>query len=72
MNAKNIISMFGGIRPLARLLGYPPSTVQNWERRNSIPAKQQQKLLLTGIETGLKITPNDFFNIPPSKKPKNN
>lgn len=33
----DVISSFGGIRPMARLLGVPVSTVANW-KTNGIPS----------------------------------
>ncbi len=62
MNVSHIIMKFGGVRPLARLLGYPPSTVQNWETRGTIPAKHQQPILDIGVKHKIDITPNDFFS----------
>lgn len=68
MDTNHIISKFGGIRPLARLLDCPVSTVQNWITRHSIPAWQQLRILEIGKKNGVEITPDDFFL--PVKKPK--
>jgi hypothetical protein len=61
--AAYIISKFGGVRPLARLLKYPPSTVQNWETRNNIPSRQQQAILKAAIANNVPLDPAEFFDI---------
>lgn len=50
--ANYVISIFGGVRPLARLLGVDPSVVSRWpapkERRGQgglVPSKYQGQLL---------------------------
>jgi uroporphyrinogen-III synthase/outer membrane murein-binding lipoprotein Lpp len=37
-NAEEVISKFGGIRPMARKMNVPVTTVQGWKKRNVIPA----------------------------------
>lgn len=56
-----IISKFGGIRPMARMLSYPPSTVSNWENRNSIPARHQRHILDVAKENKISIKPIDLI-----------
>lgn len=61
MNVSQIISKFGGARPLARLLGYPPTTVQNWEIRQSIPTKHQAIILNAAKKSGVDIKPEHLI-----------
>lgn len=69
MNVSQIISKFGGARPLARLLDFPPTTVGNWKIRNSIPAKYQATILKAAQKQGLNIGPEDLIA---AAKPKTN
>jgi len=67
----DIISKFQGVRPMARALGYPPSTVQNWEDRQSIPAKHFKPILEAAQRTGVELTAEQLLGIKP-KKPRSN
>jgi len=59
--AARIIEKFKGTRPMAALLGLPPSTVQSWKDSGLIPAKHQQQVLDTAIAHGIDLNPSDFF-----------
>lgn len=59
--AERIIEKFGGIHPMARKLSIPPSTVQGWKERGIIPAKRQPVVLNAAQESGINLTPADFF-----------
>lgn len=69
---KNIILKFGGRRSMAQLLECSPSTIQTWFQRQSIPAKQQQRILSVALANNIKIKPAMFFElpVPDSKNPK--
>jgi hypothetical protein len=64
MNVADIISKFGGVRPLAGMLGYPVTTVQNWLTRKRIPQQRWDELLIAGREHGIDIGRDDFFPPP--------
>lgn len=61
MNGAEIIGRFGGVRPLARMLGVSASTVQFWKATNRIPARHQQRILDCGRRLDPPLTPDDFF-----------
>ena len=48
--------LFGGIRPMARVLNEHPSTVSAWKRVGRIPAEKQPHVLDVGLSLGLPIT----------------
>jgi hypothetical protein len=37
MNIKQTIEKFGGVRPMARVLEVPPSTIQSWKSKGQAP-----------------------------------
>ncbi len=42
---EKIIEQFGGIRPLAKILGLSPSTVQGWKQRGAIPESRLKEVI---------------------------
>ena len=58
---KAILDKFGGIRPAARALERPHSTVSSWAQVGLIPAHEQQHVLDTARGLGLPVGPADFF-----------
>lgn len=56
---KTLFDRFGGVRPMAEILGEPPSTVQSWKNVGRIPAGRQPDVLAKGVELGLGITAED-------------
>lgn len=66
--ASKIIRRFGGTRAMASALNIPPSTVQSWKDTGLIPAKHQQAVLDKGRDLEKPITPDDFFDVPPSSE----
>lgn len=67
--AERIIGMFGGVTALSRALGHKyPTTVQGWKERGFIPSPQHETVLTAGRENNILVTPDDFFDLPPSKE----
>src|SRR3569833_3437910 len=60
MNAKYVVSKFGGQSTLAELIGKGQSTVAYWVKANTIPAKWQAKLLEIAKVQGIALTSADF------------
>lgn len=56
-----IIEAFGGVRPMAALVGRPVSTVQSWKVRGSIPDACKAEVLGKATSAGIVLTPADFF-----------
>ncbi|HTI87779.1 MAG TPA: NAD(P)H-hydrate dehydratase [Alphaproteobacteria bacterium] len=59
--ARAIIARLGGIRALARLLGLPPTTIQGWHERGTIPARRQEDVLRAAERANVGLRPADFF-----------
>lgn len=65
--ADTVISRFGGVRPLARLLGKDPSTIHRWKQPaekggldGRVPSAVQVRLLELAREQGVELTPSDL------------
>lgn len=61
MTARHVFDRFGGTRPMARLLGASPSTVQSWKASGRIPAGKQPLVLETAERAGIEITAEDVI-----------
>jgi hypothetical protein len=65
--AELVIEAFGGVRPLARLLGKSPSTVCRWRADKphgtggAIPSSVQKRLLYMAGERGIELTAQDLI-----------
>lgn len=55
------ISVFGGVRALARHLDCDPAAVSRWKRAGHIPATKQRKLLERAWERGVDITAHEVI-----------
>lgn len=62
-----VISRFGGVRPLARLLGKDPSTIHRWKQPAArggldgrVPSAVQVRLLELARAQGVELTPADL------------
>jgi len=53
---------FGGLRPMARMIGKAPSTVQTWSESGFIPSKHHDGILRIARENGIRLTHQDFFS----------
>jgi hypothetical protein len=58
---QNIIVKFGGLRAMARLTGYPNSTISSWLSRGAIHDEHKPAILEAGLANGVAIQPDDFF-----------
>lgn len=56
-----IVDRFGGVRPMARAIGKPVSTVWSWQSRRSIPDQHKAEILGAANLQGLALGPEDFF-----------
>lgn len=55
----NLFDRFGGIRPMAEILGEAPSTVQSWKAAGRIPAGKQPLVMERGAAKGIAVTAHD-------------
>jgi hypothetical protein len=62
-----VISRFGGVRPLARLLGKDPSTIHRWKQPadrggldGRVPSAVQVRLRDLARERGVELSPADL------------
>ena len=63
MTAPEIITLFNGVRPMARALGHAShTTVQGWWLRGTIPAKRQAEVLRAAQQMGLRLSPSDLID----------
>lgn len=58
-----IVVAFGGVRPMARKLGRPSSTVSGWIGRGTIPDAAKAEVLAAARLHGLSLSAADFFPI---------
>lgn len=60
--AKLVILLFGGVRPLARLLGRAPSSVTKWQKieDGGVPRKCHLRILEIAKQKGITLTPDDL------------
>ena len=54
-DAAHVIRCFGGIRPMATLLGVAVSTVQGWKERGAIPQNRHQAILEAAERHGVDL-----------------
>lgn len=60
---QNIIVKFGGLRAMARLTGYPNSTISSWLSRGAIHDEHKPAILKAAHENGVLLTKEDFFPV---------
>lgn len=60
-----IITAFGGVRPMARALSSPVSTIHSWKARGTIPDDHKPTVLARARQLGLPLSEADFFPITP-------
>lgn len=56
-----IIERLGGIRPVAKRLGKPHTTVQGWSERSSIPMEHWPGLVQVAVELGKSLTVQELM-----------
>lgn len=66
---EKIVHVFGGVRPMARAIQKPPTTVQGWKDSKSIPDREKPRVMEAAGEAGIVLKPEDFF--PESQKDAN-
>ncbi len=68
---ENIVERLGGVRRMAAITGYPPSTIQSWKVAGSIPDRHKPVVSEKARLAGIEFTPSDFFPtaIPPEWAP---
>jgi len=59
-----IVEAFGGVRPMARRLQKPSSTIGGWKDRGTIPDDQKIAVLAAAEADGMSLTRLDFFPEP--------
>jgi hypothetical protein len=66
--ADKVISLFGGVRPLARELGRNPSSVVRWRKPRAVggtggavPSAMQGRILALAKARGLPLTAEDLI-----------
>jgi hypothetical protein len=58
--AEYIISKFGGIHPMARVINRRASTVQGWMERGSIPERNWREILELASSAKVELKREDF------------
>ncbi len=53
--AERIIAAFGGIRPMAKVLGIAVTTVQGWKERGAIPLKRMAEIRASAARSGIDL-----------------
>lgn len=56
-----IVERLGGTRRMARITGYPPSTIQSWKTAGSIPDRHKLVVSDRARLAGVIFTPADFY-----------
>lgn len=64
---ETVIGKFNGIRPMARAMRLPPTTVQGWKLAGHIPAKRIRDVLNAAETQGIHLTIEDV--VPPAEPP---
>jgi hypothetical protein len=64
-----IIKKFGGTRRMAAVLNKPPSTVNSWRARATIPDVEKPHVLSVGLSMGLDLSESSFFPITHGEPP---
>lgn len=54
------ISMFGGVRKLAKCIGRDPAAVSRWRKSGLVPTQVQRKLLAAAAARDIGITAHDI------------
>ena len=53
--AERVVARFGGIRPMARILDAPVTTVQGWKRRGHIPIQHHDEIRSAAQSNGIDL-----------------
>lgn len=55
------ITLFGGVRKLARTLGRDPAAISRWRKSGVVPTSAQRKILELAWEKGIDISAHDII-----------
>lgn len=61
-----VIRKFGGVSAMARLAGFPKTTVQRWKESGRINHEYNDRILEAAAENGIALTVEDFSTVDPS------
>lgn len=61
---ESIVSKFKGVRPMARALQLPPTTIQHWKNVNRIPVTRIRDVLSAAAANDITLTIEDV--VPPA------
>lgn len=56
-----VITMFGGVRKLAKCIGRDPAAVSRWRKNGLVPTQVQRKVLEAAIAREISITAHDII-----------
>jgi hypothetical protein len=56
-----VISMFGGVRKLAKCIGRDPAAVSRWRKNGLVPTQIQRKVLEAALAREINITAYDII-----------
>ncbi len=60
MKTQKIINLFGGVRPMAKILGHKhPTTIQYWIK-NGVPKWRYEEIIKAAKRLGIKLTESSF------------
>lgn len=59
--AQYVIQRFGGVRPLARLLGISGAAVCQWQNSGKIPAKHHEKIIGLAKQQRIQVHPKHLI-----------
>jgi len=61
-NHNHIFERFGGVRPLARAVGAPHTTVHYWSRNGFIPRWWHDRVIQAAQAQNIDVQPIDFVS----------
>ncbi|WP_428332094.1 carph-isopro domain-containing protein [Novosphingobium sp.] len=65
----SVFEKFGGIRPMAMILGIAPSTVKAWHYSRSIPAWRHDLIMRRAIDTDIALSTDELTRIRDDSRP---
>lgn len=68
-DAETVISVFGGVRPMASRLSIPATTIQGWKSRGNIPEDRRQAILEAALADNLELSTPQIIGGPKEESP---